>query len=186
MVGPLVNFSDCITGSSIENWHSIMRNGLVSASGTKLQVNGQAYGAGIYISPSVCQQMNSFHSNANQAATSFGYCRIPNYNYGGYRSNPYHDDDILNTSTDPNNLGCIAICEGSFSWLSVLIPSVVNKDIKKATSDIWVQPHTNYVMTRFFMVYLNGIVGTASNCHTENSAFEKELRASIEYFVQND
>lgn len=66
-------------GSSIENWHSIMRNGLMNASGTKLQgkifliepililciVNGAAYGNGIYLSPS--------------SATSFGYSRM----YGG-------------------------------------------------------------------------------------------------------
>jgi poly [ADP-ribose] polymerase 6/8 len=49
-------------GSSIENWHSILRQGLRNASGTKLQMNGAAYGAGIYLSP--------------HAATSFGYCRM--------------------------------------------------------------------------------------------------------------
>lgn len=41
-------------GSSVENWHSILRKGLVNASGTRLQVNGAAYGSGIYLSPSVC------------------------------------------------------------------------------------------------------------------------------------
>jgi hypothetical protein len=43
---------------------------LKNASGTKLQVNGAAYGNGIYISP--------------QAATSFGYCRM----YGYSQSSP--------------------------------------------------------------------------------------------------
>ena len=38
-------------GSSLENWHSIVRNGLRNASGTSLQVNGAAYGSGIYMSP---------------------------------------------------------------------------------------------------------------------------------------
>jgi len=38
-------------GSSRENWHSIVRNGLKNASGTSLQVNGTAYGRGIYMSP---------------------------------------------------------------------------------------------------------------------------------------
>lgn len=41
-------------GSSIENWHSIIRNGLMNASGTDKQVNGAAYGSGIYMSPRVC------------------------------------------------------------------------------------------------------------------------------------
>jgi len=38
-------------GSSCENWHSIVRHGLKNASGTSLQVNGTAYGKGIYMSP---------------------------------------------------------------------------------------------------------------------------------------
>ncbi|PVD20092.1 hypothetical protein C0Q70_20586 [Pomacea canaliculata] len=38
-------------GSSIENWHSIIRNGLVVASNTPKQVNGAAHGKGIYLSP---------------------------------------------------------------------------------------------------------------------------------------
>ncbi len=38
-------------GSRPENWHSIIRVGLRNASGTKLQINGAALGAGIYLSP---------------------------------------------------------------------------------------------------------------------------------------
>uniref|UniRef100_A0A673W950 Poly [ADP-ribose] polymerase n=1 Tax=Salmo trutta TaxID=8032 RepID=A0A673W950_SALTR len=38
-------------GSHIENWHSILRNGLVVASNTRLQLHGAIYGSGIYISP---------------------------------------------------------------------------------------------------------------------------------------
>jgi poly [ADP-ribose] polymerase 6/8 len=37
-----------ILGSGIENWHSILRNGLVNASNTKLMTTGAAYGPGIY------------------------------------------------------------------------------------------------------------------------------------------
>jgi hypothetical protein len=37
-------------------------------------------------------------------------------------------------------------------------------------------------MTRFFCVYLNGNTGNAGNCHTENSAFEKELRDAIAFY----
>jgi len=39
------------SGSHIENWHSIVRRGLLNASSTQLQVNGAAYGDGIYLSP---------------------------------------------------------------------------------------------------------------------------------------
>jgi hypothetical protein len=39
------------SGSKIENWHCIVRRGLVNASGTKLQRNGDLFGDGIYLSP---------------------------------------------------------------------------------------------------------------------------------------
>jgi len=48
-------------GSALCNWHSIMRKGLKNMSGTKGQVNGAAYGSGVYF--------------ANDANTSFGYMR---------------------------------------------------------------------------------------------------------------
>ncbi len=38
-------------GSHIENWHSILRHGLINASGTKHQMHGAVYGKGIYLSP---------------------------------------------------------------------------------------------------------------------------------------
>ncbi|KAL6047956.1 Poly [ADP-ribose] polymerase 6 [Balamuthia mandrillaris] len=48
-------------GSGIENWHSILRKGLLNCSGTKLQTTGQAYGPGVYLAP--------------DSATSMGYAR---------------------------------------------------------------------------------------------------------------
>ena len=56
------------SGSNIENWHSIMRIGLINASGTKHQMHGAAYGNGIYLSP--------------HASVSFGYSGM-GYNRGG-------------------------------------------------------------------------------------------------------
>ncbi|GMR54195.1 hypothetical protein PMAYCL1PPCAC_24390, partial [Pristionchus mayeri] len=47
-------------GSRQENWHSIIRSGLKNMSGTKYQLVGAAYGAGIYLS--------------NSLQTSFRYC----------------------------------------------------------------------------------------------------------------
>ena len=47
-------------GSHGDRWCSILRNGLKNATGTKLQINGSAHGAGIYLAPS--------------SATSWGYC----------------------------------------------------------------------------------------------------------------
>jgi poly [ADP-ribose] polymerase 6/8 len=77
-------------GSSIENWHSILRKGLINASGTKFQMNGAAYGSGIYLSPF--------------ASTSFGYSRIA---YTATPTAPILGNRFLNSE----NFNCIAICE---------------------------------------------------------------------------
>ena len=45
-------------GSRMENWYSMIKNGIKVCSGTKLQVNGAAYGKGIYLSDSIQFSMN--------------------------------------------------------------------------------------------------------------------------------
>jgi len=49
----------CFHGSSMENWYSILRNGLRNLSNTSLMTAGAAYGQGIYAS-------SNYH-------TSYGY-----------------------------------------------------------------------------------------------------------------
>lgn len=49
----------CWHGSSLENWYSILRNGLRNLSNTGLMTSGAAHGAGIYAS--------------SHFVTSFGY-----------------------------------------------------------------------------------------------------------------
>uniref|UniRef100_A0A8C9WC15 Poly [ADP-ribose] polymerase n=1 Tax=Scleropages formosus TaxID=113540 RepID=A0A8C9WC15_SCLFO len=74
-------------GSHIENWHSILRNGLVNASYTKLQLHGAAYGKGIYLSPI--------------SSISFGYSG----------RNPHFTRPIQSRFLQSRNLNCIALCE---------------------------------------------------------------------------
>uniref|UniRef100_A0A6B2L6R2 Poly [ADP-ribose] polymerase n=1 Tax=Arcella intermedia TaxID=1963864 RepID=A0A6B2L6R2_9EUKA len=139
-------------GSSIENWHSILRRGLVNASGTSLQVNGAAYGSGIYLSP--------------HAQTSFGYSRI------GYNYNQNQKPTTVNNGNrflSSQNVSCIAICE------------VINNAIRKSGS-IWVQPSEDHVVTRFFFVYETGEVGNAMQCNTENQPFVKEITDAMDYY----
>jgi len=133
-------------GSSIENWHSILRRGLLNASGSSLQVNGAAYGAGIYLSPS--------------AAVSFGYSRMQGGNRGGGGGNRF-----LNA----NNMNCIAICE------------VIDADIRK-NGEIWVQPHEDYVVTRFFCVYTGADPGGATGNHTTNATFKAEIEECYQHY----
>jgi hypothetical protein len=70
-------------GSSLCNWHAIMRNGLKNMSGTSGQLNGAAYGSGVYL--------------AAESGTSFGYMRYTK----GWSNSIYGTTD----------LGCIALCE---------------------------------------------------------------------------
>jgi poly [ADP-ribose] polymerase 6/8 len=70
-------------GSSSDRWHSIIRNGLVNATGTKLQQNGAALGSGIYF--------------ARDSNTSCGYSRS---------GTNYYKKSRLG-----NNLMIIGLCE---------------------------------------------------------------------------
>ncbi|XP_063433474.1 protein mono-ADP-ribosyltransferase PARP6-like [Mytilus trossulus] len=110
-------------GSAVENWHSIIRQGLIVASGTNKQVNGAAYGKGIYLSPN--------------AGTSFGYSRM--YASGGGKKKENRSERFLRG--DNNTLFCIALCE-VITWPQL-----------KKSGQIWVCPEGDYVCTRFFFVY---------------------------------
>eukprot|EP01087_Luapelamoeba_hula_P022335 TRINITY_DN7973_c0_g1_i1.p1 TRINITY_DN7973_c0_g1~~TRINITY_DN7973_c0_g1_i1.p1 ORF type:complete len:784 (+),score=143.95 TRINITY_DN7973_c0_g1_i1:56-2407(+) len=59
-------------GSSIENWHSILRVGLLNLSGTKLMTTGQAYGPGVYLAPDSGTSMGYARTGAAWSKSKFG------------------------------------------------------------------------------------------------------------------
>ena len=59
-------------GSSIENWHSILRKGLLNASGTRYQMHGAVYGRGIYLSPVSSVSFGYTHSVKDNTAKMKG------------------------------------------------------------------------------------------------------------------
>uniref|UniRef100_A0A8C1JDW2 Poly [ADP-ribose] polymerase n=1 Tax=Cyprinus carpio TaxID=7962 RepID=A0A8C1JDW2_CYPCA len=136
-------------GSHIENWHSVLRNGLVNASYTKLQLHGAAYGKGIYLSPI--------------SSISFGYsgtiqtCVL----CVSLWSRP-----IQSRFLQSRNLNCIALCE-----------VITSKDLQKH-GNIWVCPVSDHVCTRFFFVYEDGQVGDA-NINTQEPKIQKEIMRVI-------
>ncbi|XP_024853203.1 protein mono-ADP-ribosyltransferase PARP6 isoform X3 [Bos indicus] len=128
-------------GSHIENWHSILRNGLVNASYTKLQLHGAAYGKGIYLSPI--------------SSISFGYSgmgkgqhRMPSKDELVQRYNRMNTipqtRSIQSRFLQSRNLNCIALCE-----------VITSKDLQKH-GNIWVCPVSDHVCTRFFFVICLG------------------------------
>ncbi|XP_060598202.1 protein mono-ADP-ribosyltransferase PARP6-like, partial [Ruditapes philippinarum] len=140
-------------GSSIENWHSIIRQGLMNASGTKLQVNGAAYGEGIYLSPHI--------------STSMDYSRM---GYGSHSVNKNKSKpDTKTRFLTSSNITCIAICE------------VITSPLKKNNA-IWVCPEPDNVCTRFFFVYEDGQVGDSS-IDTQDSIFLKQIQEACGYKV---
>uniref|UniRef100_A0A8C3JAH3 Poly [ADP-ribose] polymerase n=1 Tax=Calidris pygmaea TaxID=425635 RepID=A0A8C3JAH3_9CHAR len=136
-------------GSHIENWHSILRNGLVNASYTKLQLHGAAYGKGIYLSPI--------------SSISFGYSgkRLP-----ALPAPACATRSIQSRFLQSRNLNCIALCE-----------VITSKDLQKH-GNIWVCPVSDHVCTRFFFVYEDGQVGDA-NINTQDPKIQKEIMRVI-------
>lgn len=70
-------------GSSLNNWHSILRLGLKNYSNTKFQTNGAVYGPGIYL--------------AEDLGTSFGYAQRGS---SGWANSQFGAD-----------MKCVALCE---------------------------------------------------------------------------
>lgn len=132
-------------GSRVENWHSILRNGLRNVSGTTLQVNGAAYGKGVYLSPH--SSVSVSYSNMNGNSTSGGIL---------YNMSDTDESKFL----DRESMRCIAVCQ------------VANTGIQK-NGNIWVQPDENAVFTRFFFVYQKGM--GLSMQDTEAAQVKKEF-----------
>uniref|UniRef100_A0A673T0G8 Poly [ADP-ribose] polymerase n=1 Tax=Suricata suricatta TaxID=37032 RepID=A0A673T0G8_SURSU len=146
-------------GSHIENWHSILRNGLVVASNTRLQLHGAMYGSGIYLSP--------------MSSISFGYSGMNKKQKVTAKDEPASSSKSSSTSQSQRkgqqaqflqsrNLKCIALCE-----------VITSPDLHKH-GEIWVVPNTDHVCTRFFFVYEDGQVGDA-NINTQEGGIHKEI-----------
>ncbi|BFY98853.1 hypothetical protein BsWGS_01892 [Bradybaena similaris] len=116
-------------GSPIENWHCIIREGLVVATGTKKMINGGAFGRGIYLSPHL--------------GTSIQYCRNLDTGIPAAKKAKIIQDAVNPgfIHGEPQKLVCIALCE------------VINCPSLKKFGSIWTMKESEHVCTRFFFVY---------------------------------
>uniref|UniRef100_H3D873 Poly [ADP-ribose] polymerase n=1 Tax=Tetraodon nigroviridis TaxID=99883 RepID=H3D873_TETNG len=146
-------------GSHFENWHSILRNGLVNGSYTKLQLHGAAYGKGIYLSP--------------VSSISFGYSEMGKGRHrmatkeelrsnGEPRSKQKQQQPCAARFLYNRNLNCIALCE-----------VITSKHLQKH-GNIWVCATPDHVCTRFLFVYENGQVGDA-HINTQEAKIHHEI-----------
>ena len=116
-------------GSPFENWHSILRNGLYNASGTRFQLHGAAYGPGIYLSPSADM---AFHYSGIATRRE----SLPTYRR---RDEAYmHSRNLLCY----DSLHCIALCE-----------VIKSQNINRMTENVWVFPSGDNIIARFLFVY---------------------------------
>ncbi|CAF3865653.1 unnamed protein product [Rotaria magnacalcarata] len=139
-------------GSPQENWHSILRSGLQIGKGGYL-INGAAYGAGIYASPSF------------QFSTL--YTRVSRF-YGP--STQFHHDTDSTAEIPPlkkRRWSCIALCE------IINSPDVY----KKHTNDIWTIQDPNLICTRFIFFFSTGI--NTKNLRVDAESEASQIRALI-------
>ncbi|XP_054070747.1 protein mono-ADP-ribosyltransferase PARP6 isoform X3 [Rissa tridactyla] len=179
-------------GSHIENWHSILRNGLVNASYTKLQVRSclrcpvlpalpfplpawawgcsascrpeEPHGSGQHPTPFPPAPASS------QPGMGKGQHRMPSKDELVQRYNRMNTipqtRSIQSRFLQSRNLNCIALCE-----------VITSKDLQKH-GNIWVCPVSDHVCTRFFFVYEDGQVGDA-NINTQDPKIQKEIMRVI-------
>jgi len=142
-------------GSPVENWHSILRNGLKNASQTKLQIHGAAFGNGIYMSPYISTSCQ-YTSGSPATYRPGGCCRISTSGEGG-------DDDKFLASTE---FICLALCE------------VIDRKNYDKEGNIWVVEKEEDVVTRFFFVYKGTTANSisTSNISTSDPVFQAEIR----------
>ncbi|XP_066470337.1 protein mono-ADP-ribosyltransferase PARP8 isoform X2 [Tiliqua scincoides] len=147
-------------GSHIENWHSILRNGLVVASNTRLQLHGAMFGSGIYLSP--LSSISFGYSGMNKKQQKVSAKDEPAS--GSKNSNVLQSQKKGQQSQflQSRNLKCIALCE-----------VITSPDLHKH-GEIWVVPNTDHVCTRFFFVYEDGQVGDTS-INTQEPNIHKEI-----------
>lgn len=156
-------------GSHIENWHSILRNGLVVASNTKLQLHGAMYGSGIYLSP--LASISFGYSGMNKKQQKVSAKDDPPSGSKSSSTTQSQKKGQQSQFLQSRNLKCIALCE------------VITSPELHKHGEIWVVPTTDHVCTRFFFVYEDGQVGDTSINTQEPSSYKEILRV-IDFNLQ--
>uniref|UniRef100_A0A8C1NLA7 Poly [ADP-ribose] polymerase n=1 Tax=Cyprinus carpio TaxID=7962 RepID=A0A8C1NLA7_CYPCA len=143
-------------GSHIENWHSILRNGLVVASNTRLQLHGAIYGIGIYLSPLSSISFGYSGMNKKQQKVASKDETAANKSNINLQSQKKGQNPQFLQS---RNLKCIALCEGTH--LTKIYTIICN---------------FCYVNNHFFFFYIyeDGQVGDTS-INTQDPGINREI-----------
>ena len=123
-------------GSHIGNWHSIVRKGLINASGTDLMSNGAICGKGIYLSTEsdICAAYSSLMERKQNLTQK-------------------RSEDSRFVHYDSNNLYCLALCE-----------VVQSPALRKLEQDrMWIVSDADHVAVRFLFLWEKGIQAQGVN-----------------------
>ncbi|XP_005102137.1 protein mono-ADP-ribosyltransferase PARP6 [Aplysia californica] len=166
-------------GSPLENWHSIIRHGLIVASGTDKQLHGAAHGKGIYLSPSI-QLSSSYCGNKvigiknlpQQGSTTKGTQQGSKAK--GIEKTPELDEDgPLELPSDTQRMICIALCE------------VINdpRHLNKLSTGIWTCTLGENVCTRFFFLFDNPLPFQGAPCvESTADSFLKRIKKVLKNY----
>jgi hypothetical protein len=127
-------------GSRSENWHAILRQGVRNLSGTAGQLNGAAYGPGVYVSPT--------------AAMSLGYSQM----HGAMAARGGNNNNAAAKAADED--GVMFLDGGSFYCLAIC--EIVSGAEKRHNASIWTIVDDTQIVTRFFMVWPPGTSAQAA------------------------
>ncbi|XP_048812084.1 protein mono-ADP-ribosyltransferase PARP6 isoform X2 [Lagopus muta] len=195
-------------GSHIENWHSILRNGLVNASYTKLQVPLADAGSGSgqvgrdVGSPRGAVAVPRAHAAAGAALlTPVFSCKLHGAAYGkgiylspissisfgysgmgkGQHRMPSKDELVQRynrMNTIPQTRSIQSRFLQSRNLNCIALCEVITSKDLQKHGNIWVCPVSDHVCTRFFFVYEDGQVGDA-NINTQDPKIQKEIMRVI-------
>jgi hypothetical protein len=140
----LSNYGYLFHGSILENWYSIMRNGIKIASNTALMTNGAVYGKGIYLSDSLEYSLN--YSGQNYSENNDFQTINKSMNHGSYivsvyevlNIDKYKKTDNIFVVDDVNalKLRFLIILERNIPYIKDLSHHLTNRFINRGDSII--------------------------------------------------
>ena len=143
-------------GSDIGNWHSIIRTGLMNASGTDMMTRGAMHGEGIYVSPKI-DISYSFSSSRSIRGPSIPRRSSEKSSFFRYAN---------------HNLFCMALCEvvTSPAFRKVVTQSYSNKF---TVDEIWLVSNPDHIATRFLFVWEDNL--SAKDVDTGNPVVNEQI-----------
>ena len=153
----------CFHGSRVQYWHAILRSGILNMSGTKGQLNGAAYGPGVYLSPYAGTSIGysggggsgvMYRPAADRAAAASGAFS------GGSDGSKDVKDRFLKSS----EMIVMALCE-----------VVKSPALKMHNQSVWTHTEHDHVVTRMLFIFEDQASASKVTGNTTTPEFLEEV-----------